>query len=90
MVADDDPEKSYRRGEKLRLIQIALDRLPARYGDVLEWKYIDGQTVREIAARLGIGTEAAQSVLARAKRAFADVYGSLVGTPHKDEGLLKS
>jgi RNA polymerase sigma-70 factor (ECF subfamily) len=70
---DDDPEKSYRRGEKLRLIQIALDRLPARYGDVLEWKYIEGQTVREIAARLGIGTEAAQSVLARAKRAFADV-----------------
>ena len=71
------PEAEYERVELIRLIQVALDRLPPKYGDVLEWKYIEGHSVRDIAARLGIGQEAAQSLIARAKRAFADVYRSL-------------
>ncbi len=83
------PEQHYRRVELLRLIQVALDNLPARYGDVLEWKYIEGHSVREIAARLGIGTEATQSLLARAKRAFADVYSSLTAGLEQSE-LVKS
>jgi RNA polymerase sigma-70 factor (ECF subfamily) len=65
--------------EGLRLIQVALDRLPARYGNVLEWKYIEGYSVKEIAEKLDIGYEATQSLLARAKRAFGDVYSSLTG-----------
>jgi len=73
----EQPEQQYQRTEAERLIQVALDRLPPKYGNVLEWKYIEGHSVKEIAARLEIGTEAAQSTLARAKRAFADVYGSL-------------
>ena len=36
---DESPEGQYGRLERLRLIQVAMDRLPARYGDVLEWKY---------------------------------------------------
>ena len=73
----DSPERHYQRVEALRLIQVALDRLPPKYGDVLEWKYVEGHSVKEISARLDIGTEATQSLLARAKRAFADVYGTL-------------
>ncbi len=78
MPAEDGPEASYRRLEKQRLIEVALDRLPPKYGDVLEWKYVEGHSVREIADRLDIGQEAAQSLIARAKRAFADVYGTLM------------
>lgn len=74
---EQSPERLYQRGEAMRLIQVALDRLPARYGDVLEWKYIEGHSVKEISARLEIGSEATQSLLARAKRAFADVYTSM-------------
>jgi RNA polymerase sigma-70 factor (ECF subfamily) len=74
----DSPEKNYQRTEAIRLIQVALDRLPPKYGNVLEWKYVEGHTTKEISARLGIGGEAAQSLLARAKRAFADVYSTLV------------
>ncbi len=74
---EDSPERHYQRVEVLRLIQVALDRLPAKYGNVLEWKYVEGHSVKEIAARLEIGTEATQSLLARAKRAFADVYTSM-------------
>lgn len=71
------PERHYKRVEMLRLIQVALDRLPAHYGDVLEWKYIEGHSVREISERLDLGPEATQSLIARAKRAFADAYASL-------------
>ncbi len=76
--AQEDPERQYRRAETLRLIQVALDRLPAKYGDVLEWKYVEGWSINEIAEQLNIGTEATQSLLARAKRAFADVYSAMV------------
>jgi RNA polymerase sigma-70 factor (ECF subfamily) len=87
----DSPERHYQRVEVLRLIQVALDRLPAKYGNVLEWKYVEGHSVKEISARLEIGTEATQSLLARAKRAFADVYGALTdGMNDKAEGLVQS
>jgi RNA polymerase sigma-70 factor (ECF subfamily) len=79
--ASDEPEVCFRRIETSRLIQAALDRLPARYGDALEWKYIYGFSVEEVAAKLGVGLDAAQSVLARAKRAFQDVYGSVTKDP---------
>ncbi|NNE60826.1 MAG: RNA polymerase sigma factor [Woeseia sp.] len=72
-----DPVKNFQRTESVRLIQVALDRLPVNYGNALEWKYVEGYTSREIAEKLDIGYEAAQSLLARAKRAFADVYSEL-------------
>ncbi len=84
----DSPEQSYRRIELLRLIQVALDNLPPRYGDVLEWKYIEGRSTREISERLDIGVEAAQSLLARARRAFAEAYSSLTGGLEQHESEL--
>jgi RNA polymerase sigma-70 factor (ECF subfamily) len=73
----DDPESNFRRLETTRLIQVALDQLPAHYGNALEWKYVYGYSVEEIAAKLGVGLEAAQSLLARAKRGFQEVYATL-------------
>lgn len=85
------PDRHYRRVELLRLIQVALDKLPPRYGDVLEWKYIEGHSIQEISLRLDIGTEATQSLLARAKRAFADVYSSMTeGVELNESELVKS
>ena len=86
--AAESPQRQYQRMEAVRLIQVALDRLPANYGNVLEWKYVEGHSVRDIAARLEIGTEAAQSLLARAKRAFADVYSTLRKALDDNEGLV--
>jgi len=86
----DSPERHYQRVEALRLIQVALDRLPPKYGNVLEWKYVEGHSVKEIAARLDIGTEATQSLLARAKRAFADVYGTMTDALNTQDGLMES
>lgn len=90
---EDGPERHAERMEGLRLIQVALDRLPANYGNILEWKYIEGYSVKEIAEKLGLGHEATQSLLARAKRAFGDVYASLTGvlqSESKSTGLTQS
>ena len=85
------PERHYRRVELLRLIQVALDNLPPKYGDVLEWKYIEGHSIKEISERMRIGPEATQSLLARARRAFADVYTSLTeGLERHESELVKS
>jgi RNA polymerase sigma-70 factor (ECF subfamily) len=75
--ASDEPEDNFRRLEATRLIQVALDQLPTHYGNALEWKYVYGFSVEEIAEKLGVGVEAAQSLLARAKRGFQEVYGTL-------------
>jgi len=75
--SSDEPEQIFRRIETTRLIQVALDQLPAHYGNALEWKYVYGFSVEEIAAKLGLGLDATQSVLARAKRAFHEVYAAL-------------
>lgn len=53
-----------------KLVQLTLDYLPDRYGKALEWKYLEGLSVEEIAARLGTGVIATQSLLARARKAF--------------------
>jgi len=44
---------------------------------VLEWKYIQGLSVAEIATRLGTSMKAAESMLTRARLAFREGYSSL-------------
>jgi RNA polymerase sigma-70 factor (ECF subfamily) len=73
------PEAALQRNETSRLVQIVLDRLPGHYGDALEWKYIDGLSVAEIAERLGLGTKAAESMLTRARVAFRDAFTAAHG-----------
>ncbi|HEV7486448.1 MAG TPA: RNA polymerase sigma factor [Thermoanaerobaculia bacterium] len=75
----DRPEAALRRNEISRLVQIVLDRLPGHYGDSLEWKYVDGLSVAEIAERLGLGTKAAESMLTRARVAFRDAFTTAHG-----------
>ena len=79
-----DLVKGYGREEAARLVRAVLDRLPASYGDALEWKYIEGESVETIGERLGIGTTAAQSLLARARRAFRESLESVFGADAAD------
>ncbi len=68
----DEPEHALARLNLLQLIQAALDCLPAHYGNALEWKYLEGLSVTDIAARLAIGPKAAESLLSRARSAFKE------------------
>lgn len=62
-----------------RLVEATLDSLPGHYGEILEWKYLDGLTVAEIAGRLGLGVKAAESLLTRAREAFREAIIDLIG-----------
>ena len=77
--ATDGPADLAFRRELSRLVQVALDHLPLRYGRVLQWKYLEDQSVRDIAARLGVSSKAAESTLTRARRAFRDSFPELSG-----------
>lgn len=77
LLSQDDPERALDRQEVCRRVHATLDHLPPRYGDALEWKYLDGLSVEEIARRLGVGYKAAESLLTRARQAFRDGFGTL-------------
>jgi RNA polymerase sigma-70 factor (ECF subfamily) len=71
------PDEAFHREEVARLVRVALDFLPSRYGDVLEWKYIDDHSVADIARRLGLTPKAAESLLTRARNAFREAFSAL-------------
>ena len=73
----DNPERTAERAELTRAVQIALDYLPGHYGDVLEWKYVDGDSVNDIATRLGSTPKAVESMLGRAREAFREGFAAL-------------
>jgi RNA polymerase sigma-70 factor (ECF subfamily) len=78
-LAADPPAGSaaaLRRADVVRAVQVTLDALPRRYGDALEWKYVLGLSVEEIAERLGLGHKAAESLLSRARQAFRDGFAA--------------
>lgn len=75
----DDPAAALDQKELGRLVQVTLDQLPGRYGNALEWKYLEEMSVKEIAARLDLSPKAAESLLTRAREAFRDGFRTLTG-----------
>jgi RNA polymerase sigma-70 factor (ECF subfamily) len=64
-------QEELERKETARQVHAALDALPVHYGQALEWKYLHGLSVKEIAARLDLRPKAAESILTRARKAFS-------------------
>jgi RNA polymerase sigma-70 factor (ECF subfamily) len=75
----DSTRHSFEREELARLVWSVLDHLPVRYGNALNWKYIQGRSVREVADGLGISAKAAESLLTRARQAFRDGFATVAG-----------
>lgn len=76
-----DPESQLLRREVARLVHVTIDNLPPRYRQVLQWKYVDGLPVNEIAERLELSAKAAESLLTRARHTFRDAFASLMASP---------
>lgn len=65
-------------------IRRVVNSLPPRYVRVLELKYGDELSLEEMAQSLGLSGSAAQSLLARARRAFAERWAARPGEPDRD------
>jgi RNA polymerase sigma-70 factor (ECF subfamily) len=77
----EQPDVRAWRSDIDRLVQATVDALPERYSEVLEWKYVDDQSVKHIAARLGVSDKAAESLLTRAREAVREAITAMAGTP---------
>jgi len=78
MGADEfRPESMQRRDEIASFVRDTLEYLPANYALALEMKYINGNSVAEIAEKLGVGEKAAESILSRARSAFREGFKTL-------------
>jgi RNA polymerase sigma-70 factor (ECF subfamily) len=82
-----DPGVQFDRDEIARLARVALDQLSPRYSHALEWKYLEGASVKQIAERLGLSPKAAESVLTRARVAFRDLFQTLTGATASAERM---
>jgi len=74
---DYRPESIQSRSEIVAFVRATLDHLPTNYATALEMKYINGDSVAEIAKALGVGEKAAESILSRARAAFKEGFKSL-------------
>lgn len=70
----EDPSASMTLAEKKAQIIEILEGLPERQRLALEWKYVEGMRVREIAERLDETEKAVEATLYRARREFRRLY----------------
>jgi RNA polymerase sigma-70 factor (ECF subfamily) len=75
-----NPESDRAAVEKAERTAAALAALPEHYEAVLRAKYLDGQTVEEIAAATGPTPKGIESLLSRARQAFREAYDA-TGAP---------
>ena len=72
--APDPADAEVLRRERSERISRALAELSDRHEAVLRAKYLDGDSVQEIAAANGETAKAVESLLVRARQAFRDAY----------------
>ena len=73
--ADDAPApEAPATTDSAERVAASLAELPDHYERALRAKYLDGETVAEIAARTGAGEKAVESQLTRARQAFREAY----------------
>jgi RNA polymerase sigma-70 factor (ECF subfamily) len=82
-----NPERETLRQELTALVHVALDHLPPHYARLLEWKYLEDVSVKEMAGRIGSTAKATESMLTRARNVYRDVLETLLaGRPARARG----
>ena len=71
------PNCSLEAAEQKEQIAEAVAALPDEQRLVLEWKYVDGLSVRAIAGRVGRSEKAVEAVLYRARKSFRAAFDGL-------------
>lgn len=75
--ASSDPIAQYKKTQVVRFVQVAKDNIPILYSDVLDMKYLYGDSVREIAAKIGRSQKATESILTRARVSFKEAFTAM-------------
>jgi RNA polymerase sigma-70 factor (ECF subfamily) len=73
-LLDDDV---LQRSETREMVNVTMSNLPNHYREVLESKYIERHSVREIADKRQTSEKAIESLLSRARQAFRDTFLAL-------------
>jgi RNA polymerase sigma factor (sigma-70 family) len=84
-IAEGNPFDDAARGQVERLVRDALERVPATYREVLVLYYRENQSIRDVAAGLGITETAVEQRLSRGRRYLADGMTSLVESSLRGE-----
>ncbi len=75
------PEELLARREVADAVNAAMAELPVDYARVLELKYVEKKSVREVGHRIGSTEKAAESMLTRARQALKRSLEASVGAP---------
>ncbi len=65
------------RAETRDLVTMTIAHLPESYRLALARKYVDDQSLEDLAREMGLSVDAAKSLLARARRAFKETFSTL-------------
>ncbi len=65
------------RQETRELVNATMSQLPPHYREALEAKYVNGQSVRDLATSWHVSEKAAESQLSRARKAFRHTFLAL-------------
>lgn len=82
----DAPAELFARAETRELVHVAIAGLATNHREALTRKYVHGDSLQEIGARLSLSEDAVKSLLARARRAFRDAFAALRGEPSTAAG----
>jgi len=91
---ESDPfgDEVLRREETREMVNATMSQLPPHYREALEAKYVDGRSVRDIAAAQRTTEKAVESQLTRAREAFRGTFLALArnlgmeGAPQMEHG----
>jgi len=70
-------DQTVEREETRELVNAAMAQLPDHYREALEKKYVDGQSVRDLAQTWKVTEKAVESMLTRARQAFRMTFMAL-------------
>jgi RNA polymerase sigma-70 factor (ECF subfamily) len=71
------PDEALERDETRELVSMTLANLPENYREMLDAKYLDGQSLQTIATSRGTSIDSVKSMLRRARAAFRTTFKTL-------------
>ncbi len=74
IATDDLPDAALLAAETAALVDATLASLPVEYARLLVRKYVEGCSTADLAREAGRSDKATESMLARARRGFAEVF----------------